>query len=197
MRSIPVCAGEPVLNGWWFTIEKVYPRVCGGTTGGSARRNQGEGLSPCVRGNPSNQPHFTCNHGSIPVCAGEPWLWRSRIWRLRVYPRVCGGTSPRSATSSNYAGLSPCVRGNPGVAVQKLTDERSIPVCAGEPSTKGKGMKDREVYPRVCGGTKQLAAGLHGTGGLSPCVRGNHGVAAEVRGEVGSIPVCAGEPGSS
>ena len=30
-RSIPACAGEPIVMGFRWTIRTVYPRVCGGT----------------------------------------------------------------------------------------------------------------------------------------------------------------------
>ena len=51
------------------------------------------GLSPRVRGN-----HFVPNreaksHRSIPACAGEPTLAIGEVVGVRVYPRVCGGTS--------------------------------------------------------------------------------------------------------
>ena len=86
--SIPACAGEPI---WPATVvkhlrglsprvrgnphaaggsantERVYPRVCGGTR--SRASSGGLGLSPRVRGNPVSR-----RIGSIPACAGEPWL---------------------------------------------------------------------------------------------------------------------------
>ena len=50
--SIPARAGEPV--GWAkrITLERVYPRACGGTSGCFSRRPKWKGLSPRVRGNP-------------------------------------------------------------------------------------------------------------------------------------------------
>ena len=50
--SIPACAGEPVALVFWVGPRRVYPRVCGGTSGPAAR----------MRG----------SSGSIPACAGEP-----------------------------------------------------------------------------------------------------------------------------
>ena len=75
-RSIPACAGEPKTS-WRYTgTKRVYPRVCGGT-GWKPRANEpSRGLSPRVRGNPTNAPGTVIVKGSIPACAGEP----SRHW---------------------------------------------------------------------------------------------------------------------
>ncbi len=80
--------------------------------------------------------------------------------------------------------------------VRRYEDVRSIPACAGEPTSVRACSPLSKVYPRVCGGTNirqdTLAAGY----GLSPRVRGNPvaAVASEAKG--GSIPACAGEPGN-
>ena len=79
------------------------------------------GLSPRVRGSPGVYPRV----GSIPACAGEPPPLRRRGPSGRVYPRVCGGTTP-------------CLQ--------------VIPECAGEPREVN-GHAGNRVYPRVCGGT--------------------------------------------
>ena len=52
-RSIPACAGEPLLGVWIPQPNKVYPRVCGGTVCQRTLQVLGRGLSPRVRGNPS------------------------------------------------------------------------------------------------------------------------------------------------
>ena len=71
---------------------------------------------------------------------------------------------------------------------------RSIPACAGEPAQFGGGCCTGEVYPRVCGGTREnLGAGAV-FAGLSPRVRGNHPMTAGAVNRAGSIPACAGEP---
>ena len=71
-RSIPACAGEPAptLNG--MPVERVYPRVCGGTALRRAARGVARGLSPRVRGNPPPRTVVLATAGSIPACAGEP-----------------------------------------------------------------------------------------------------------------------------
>ena len=71
-----------------------------------------------------------------------------------VYPRVCGGTSERM--------------------YQMRLGSRSIPACAGEPSTDPPYNLNKD--------------------GLSPRVRGNRVPLARARLRSGSIPACAGEP---
>ncbi len=71
---------------------------------------------------------------------------------------------------------------------------RSIPACAGEPSSiVGFGSGDR-VYPRVCGGTRRDAGRHLGLHGLSPRVRGNLPKSYPIVINRRSIPACAGEP---
>ena len=50
---------------------------------------------------------------------------------------------------------------------------RSIPACAGEPLPGGQARRPPGVYPRVCGGTHDIATPMAGLNGLSPRVRGN------------------------
>ena len=57
-------------------MTRVYPRVCGGTTGKFSRATRRRGLSPRVRGNQ--------NRIRVAFYAEQ----------VRVYPRVCGGTDP-------------------------------------------------------------------------------------------------------
>ena len=50
-RSIPACAGEPQHRGQQHHVQRVYPRVCGGTQLAARLAINGLGLSPRVRGN--------------------------------------------------------------------------------------------------------------------------------------------------
>ena len=132
--SIPACAGEPSPQQSGTGIEPVYPRVCGGT--GSPRRPErpGTSLSPRVRG---NRPWFGAaipRKRSIPACAGEPTKNTRPSDGLRVYPRVCGGTTALGAGQWPGYGLSPRVRGNRPAAGGGVLLHRSIPACAGEPA---------------------------------------------------------------
>ncbi len=93
--SIPACAGEPLSCSHRATIQRVYPRVCGGTPAAVVVGALEEGLSPRVRGNLNCVAIPELKPGSIPACAGEPNRCNRKRLGNRVYPRVCGGTSLR------------------------------------------------------------------------------------------------------
>ena len=132
---------------------QVYPRVCGGTLPRQAQLVYQEGLSPRVRGNLQHyQWHFACVR-SIPACAGEPTQAVHGSEAGKVYPRVCGGTPQIRSQLFWKNGLSPRVRGNPGLLCNVVMMPRSIPACAGEPLLAQNKRDAHPVYPRVCGGT--------------------------------------------
>ena len=152
------------------------------------------GLSPRVRGNRARHRGPEPGPGSIPACAGEP-EGALLLARVRgVYPRVCGGTYLCQSWLPHAEGLSPRVRGNPGVLPGRRQHAGSIPACAGEPAPRTDGSVPIRVYPRVCGGTGSRIRPRPGSRGLSPRVRGNPAAAAPSRRRMGSIPACAGEP---
>ena len=70
--SIPACAGEPGRAVPLAGVDRVYPRVCGGTWYRYCVLAGAMGLSPRVRGNRSSPPTDPTKSGSIPACAGEP-----------------------------------------------------------------------------------------------------------------------------
>ena len=107
---------------------------------------------------------------------------------------MCGGTRCRSSPTRTRMGLSPRVRGNQGSMAKMSERQRSIPACAGEPSSKESAPGIIRVYPRVCGGTHQLSAFGNDAWGLSPRVRGNQGAFLVYHHFLRSIPACAGEP---
>ena len=111
--SIPACAGEPATKSPPPEGEGVYPRVCGGTSESVAATAVLKGLSPRVRGNPYRHRGAAIRARSIPACAGEPRPASPKHPRLKVYPRVCGGTISPSSQRDRVFGLSPRVRGNP------------------------------------------------------------------------------------
>ena len=154
-------------------VERVYPRVCGGTLYGYHVVRDMLGLSPRMRGNPSLPLKKGCCAGSIPAYAGEPPA-HSHDWRSeRVYPRVCGGTLVADNIIEDANGLSPRMRGNPGGVGGRKGGCGSIPAYAGEPSVKPKSWNAIWVYPRVCGGTDLLRLTGLLPQGLSPRMRGN------------------------
>ena len=107
---------------------------------------------------------------------------------------MCGGTAYVKERYDCDDGLSPRVRGNPGLAGVLRTRRRSIPACAGEPRRVTARKDPAPVYPRVCGGTRSALAGILREEGLSPRVRGNHIEQTGAVFAVRSIPACAGEP---
>ena len=171
--SIPACAGEPGIRPGSGCGPWVYPRVCGGTAWRIVRRPAVPGLSPRVRGNRGSAPRERAARGSIPACAGEPARRPAAAWTPRVYPRVCGGTTPTASRYVRPAGLSPRVRGNPDLAAATYTQYGSIPACAGEPKLENAMPGLSWVYPRVCGGTDRVSGSVTTLQGLSPRVRGN------------------------
>ena len=168
--------------------------MCGGTIPAQMRASASRGLSPRVRGNPAPPPARRRCPGSIPACAGEPvpgWWHRGR---MRVYPRVCGGTLASASGCESEGGLSPRVRGNHALGAGMEIAGRSIPACAGEPVPTPPPVVAARVYPRVCGGTDYLRQTPAPVKGLSPRVRGNLALSVRKGKASGSIPACAGEP---
>ena len=191
--SIPACAGEPPVPWICPDVQRVYPRVCGGTPLLRRLCLGGRGLSPRVRGNHSSGRVGVVIPGSIPACAGEP-LQTPGFYKLArvyprvcggtvrvcdrvaphmVYPRVCGGTLRRERSRLRGRGLSPRVRGNHRDSSSRSGKSRSIPACAGEPPIRNWKRSIAKVYPRVCGGTVFKLASARRFLGLSPRVRGN------------------------
>ena len=193
-RSIPACAGEPLICHLPNRHHRVYPRVCGGTRQQRATRMRPWGLSPRVRGNRRTANTPRCRNRSIPACAGEPDTLIYQTPGGEVYPRVCGGTLYHKESGYKYRGLSPRVRGNPLDLDLAPNTVGSIPACAGEPPGRRLSPSPSPVYPRVCGGTVPGGAILNPGQGLSPRVRGNRRLAGGGAVRPGSIPACAGEP---
>ena len=193
-RSIPACAGEPLVARRQQLPAPVYPRVCGGTYIRRATTYGARGLSPRVRGNQELAPVAAQIQRSIPACAGEPRRWSCPRRRRTVYPRVCGGTPRTTGQPVKAHGLSPRVRGNLNDAEPGGSIEGSIPACAGEPHSGSPGGIASTVYPRVCGGTPASRFTSPVTTGLSPRVRGNRPRVRTARACGRSIPACAGEP---
>ena len=193
-RSIPACAGEPTGDVIKEPAGKVYPRVCGGTSEVASLYTLKVGLSPRVRGNLLGAKDIHTEEGSIPACAGEPIAIALSYLARRVYPRVCGGTDPRTSVTDFGVGLSPRVRGNQCGPILQASEGGSIPACAGEPRAYDLNQPQEPVYPRVCGGTFLNSPTSIRLSGLSPRVRGNPMLRTSPYSSVGSIPACAGEP---
>ena len=191
--SIPACAGEA---GWALAIsagQKVYPRVCGGSSPPDGFADVGSGLSPRVRGKRRRVSRRPGCRRSIPACAGEAPNGAGRRTSRRVYPRVCGGSTAKLHPAPAEDGLSPRVRGKPGGLLVAAANARSIPACAGEAPFRGWANGIQPVYPRVCGGSEKGYKTGRWSMGLSPRVRGKPARPAADAAGSGSIPACAGE----
>ena len=147
-----------------------------------------------MRGNPAPGGNSLVALRSIPAYAGEPGNIRFRIYAIAVYPRVCGGTGRQFVGEYGRVGLSPRMRGNPGMSWGGDGMSGSIPAYAGEPSPMSQPRGGESVYPRVCGGTGVTLQFSGITDGLSPRMRGNPGKARRAPADRGSIPAYAGEP---
>ena len=175
-RSIPACAGAPGGLRLAMGRDRVYPRVCGGTSTVSAAAAPKVGLSPRVRGHQLRGFDGDTGARSIPACAGAPDGSKRDVLGAVVYPRVCGGTTVGSLTNGTEYGLSPRVRGHQHLFRQRRQPAGSIPACAGAPIRKTLSRVSTTVYPRVCGGHP-------GRDIVQQCL-------------CGSIPACAGAPRS-
>ena len=134
-RSIPACAGEPYTSqGGRIYTNGLSPRVRGNRRV-LERCMTLTSLSPRVRGNRGAAYLRRERVRSIPACAGEPPQRENRQLVGGVYPRVCGGTVQFMLADARVAGLSPRVRGNQLVCLVEVLVRRSIPACAGEPSS--------------------------------------------------------------
>ena len=172
--SIPAGAGEPWTASPARRLAWVYPRGCGGATPLRTRVMRREGLSPRVRGSPARNGGRAAGPGSIPAGAGEP-LPACRKPLLRgVYPRGCGGATMICWKRYRIKGLSPRVRGSPGLSAAECGVAGSIPAGAGEPLA--------------------LIAPSATLAGLSPRVRGSPAAGGDAPARQGSIPAGAGEP---
>ena len=132
--------------------------------------------------------------GSIPAWAGEPPSREPCARINEVYPRVGGGTGYPNPNEHSPDGLSPRGRGNRSPMGLLSRSYGSIPAWAGEPQSASQYPHNREVYPRVGGGTGTVAPSWASVFGLSPRGRGN--LMTDFGGslKVGSIPAWAGEP---
>ena len=73
----------------------------------------------------------------------------------------------------------------------------SIPTCVGEPIYSSAASVRPQVYPHVCGGTRNDTRPSWGKKGLSPRVWGNLRLRCGRQDHSGSIPTCVGEPSCS
>ena len=171
--SIPALAGERIGDVVHAEYLGVYPRACGGTWYCRRAERARQGLSPRLQGNGRGRSRQITVTGSIPALAGERVAESQRLFKGKVYPRACGGTTRAADTLRNLMGLSPRLRGNGSHRKKKPFIER--------------------VYPRACGGTSLPFKPYCQTAGLSPRLRGNGQPIYRCVRRQRSIPALAGE----
>ncbi len=192
-RCIPACAGEAPSGPSGSGQPSVHPRVCGGSLDDVAVRSSHSGASPRVRGKRARDARYTAGRRCIPACAGEARRCR-RAWSASaVHPRVCGGSTRRTATMRLNSGASPRVRGKPQAQAQVRAASRCIPACAGEAPRRPVSCLGCAVHPRVCGGSCCWMRPAWTRRGASPRVRGKRRQPPGGCGASGCIPACAGE----
>ncbi len=174
-------------------MEKVYPRVRGGTRILTSIAASLSGLSPRARGNHSLNASRVQTVRSIPACAGEPDPAGVELDDGGVYPRVRGGTSAERCPTTKVAGLSH-VRGGTTVARRNALNIGSIPACAKprHPTPRG---RDLRSIP-ACARPPSTIAGASRRRSI-PRARGNRSVIIRRNPRRRSIPACAGEPSAS
>ena len=192
--SIPACTGNPARGAVQGRAGRVYPRVYGESGTQVGRPALREGLSPRVRGILSRRGRAGRRRGSIPACTGNPSRRPHRRRSLRVYPRVYGESPLLGILRVIGKGLSPRVRGIPGLADGTLRHSRSIPACTGNPLGSWSPRIPAGVYPRVYGESRGSSYRIVSTMGLSPRVRGIPYGRRLRRTLWRSIPACTGNP---
>ena len=75
--------------------------------------------------------------GVYPRVCGGAAAWGPPPGYYPVYPRVCGGATVDTVLQIAEQGLSPRVRGSRLKDSYASRQNRSIPACAGEPTTRG------------------------------------------------------------
>ena len=152
------------------------------------------GLSPHVRGNPTQRRYGGIPARSIPACTGKPGRHQRGGRPCGVYPRMYGETRRVWRRPDETHGLSPHVRGNHHRPLRAGGWQRSIPACTGKPVGGRRGTQTNQVYPRMYGETPGWCGMRAPTRGLSPHVRGNQTRIEAACKETGSIPACTGKP---
>jgi len=194
-RSIPADAGPPQRRRAGRVRRAVYPRGCGATQNKEEYGDTVWGLSPRMRGHLSQALMHEREGGSIPADAGPPPSASPKATPRWVYPRGCGATTCRRQFREPTGGLSPRMRGHPGVNVGTIESPGSIPADAGPPYSAARARQSSRVYPRGCGATTQRAPTCQRSWGLSPRMRGHPQRLISSGPTSGSIPADAGPPG--
>ena len=192
---IPARAGQPDGRHKWPLPSRAYPRSRGATFPASYYTDDGEGLSPLARGNPTINSRSVIHGGPIPARAGQPTTAAPAASASRAYPRSRGATEHNMDYMHPTMGLSPLARGNRLAAPVEVLRLGPIPARAGQPRPRSRTAQTTWAYPRSRGATflKHCKTGL--LAGLSPLARGNQDLPSAKWSAGGPIPARAGQPG--
>src|SRR5690606_36671282 len=111
-----------------------------------------QGRSPHTRGKLARADESEGRRRSIPAYAGETMQALFSSIRKTVDPRIRGGNSRLSVTSSGLRGRSPHTRGKLSLDHHREWNGRSIPAYAGETMPSGWQRGSSTVDPRIRGG---------------------------------------------
>ena len=157
-------------------------------------KNIKRGRSPRARGSQRMRPYPRGHNGSIPACAGKPSFLGAPPDRERVDPRVRGEALIFRSWAKQWSGRSPRARGSLDTARHINHRGRSIPACAGKPSTPCATSCAGQVDPRVRGEASLGGIYLGTRRGRSPRARGSQRARLLEAVQARSIPACAGKP---
>ncbi len=191
-RIIPACAGNGDSARKTRSPRADHPRVCGERQFVFHGDSVPFGSSPRVRGTACSGATMEYIRRIIPACAGNGRHGQAQHLRAADHPRVCGERTQGLEGRDQEGGSSPRVRGTAREQKGLTQQQRIIPACAGNGSTRWANTGTPTDHPRVCGerSTESKGGGLKP--GSSPRVRGTviEGGAFNARGRI--IPACAG-----
>ena len=125
------CAGKRSSCASTRLVARDHPRVCGEKRPCRARKMQGAGSPPRVRGKAPAGPARTACTGITPACAGK--------------------SVSRHSLSTSTSGSPPRVRGKDTSSNPVQNRVRITPACAGKSSASRKTAGTFWDHPRVCG----------------------------------------------
>ena len=171
----------------------IIPAYAGSTNVVFLGRGRCGGSSPRMRGALYSSRIIFDTARIIPAYAGSTGLSRTRQWRNRDHPRVCGEHVKQVIRKARSQGSSPRMRGARHGALGDVADRGIIPAYAGSTRPEGGFLMAQTDHPRVCGEHIIKRAGVNDKWGSSPRMRGAHGMRGKSTKAHGIIPAYAGE----
>ena len=171
-RFNPACAGNILLKMVGMCLIQVQPRLCGEYSGTYGTPRNSTGSTPPVRG------IFNCNSMDYngfrfnPACAGNIGCQSAECDRAEVQPRLCGEYANNLVRLVLQIGSTPPVRGISITILNRITQTRFNPACAGNMRCCSMFEKVIQVQPRLCGEYGVMSGMYLQMTGSTPPVRG-------------------------